>query len=146
MVAVAGKWCPIRANFSKTLWCKLIEKCGRKCCGSGSRISSESGSKLLMTKDCKKIQLKTYLFDKIYLSLPPYRMSCSSYRRRLQPSKSDIYQFFYFYGSFLPSWIRFQSGISDPDPQHCSETNLFWNQILICLSERFSIAAISILL
>jgi hypothetical protein len=47
-----------------------------------------------------------------------------NYRRSLQLSKENIQHFktlnflifFYFYGSFLPSWIRIRIPNTDPDP------------------------------
>jgi hypothetical protein len=51
----------------------------------------------------------------IYLSLGLHKRR-PSYRRSLQLSKENIQQnmkflnFFYFFGSFLPSWIRIQYG------------------------------------
>jgi hypothetical protein len=91
--------------------------------GSGSSISSESGSRVLMTKNWrKKIQLNfLYLF---WSNIPIYlffglHKGRLSYRRSLQPSKENIQHFkklnsltfFYVSGAFLPSWIPL-----NPDP------------------------------
>jgi hypothetical protein len=56
-----------------------------------------------------------------------------SYRRSLQPSKENIqhfkawkfWTFFYFCGSFLPSWIRIRirNLNADPDPDPATQIN-----------------------
>jgi hypothetical protein len=71
------------------------------------------------TKTGKNLQFEFFFnfWSKIaiYLSLrlPKGR---PSYRRSLQPSKENIFTFFYFFGSFLPSWIRICILNADPDP------------------------------
>ncbi len=77
----------------------------------------------MTTKNWKKItaekKIKFFLDQKLSLGLHKER---SSYRRSLQLSKEAIQHFktwtskffFYFCGSFLPSWIRIL--IPDPDP------------------------------
>ncbi len=57
----------------------------------------------------------------IYLSLGLHKV-CPGYRRSLQLTKEPIQHFktwifFYFCGSFLPSWIRIRIQITDPDPK-----------------------------
>ncbi len=94
-----------------------------QCYGSGSGISSYSGSRVLMTKNWK-IQLKFYfLLSKIaiYLSLSLHK-GRPNYRRSLQPFKENIRYFkkwnsityFYF-------WVIFALLYSDLDfdLQHC---------------------------
>ncbi len=93
------------------------------------RSGSGSGSRALMTKNReKKLQLKqkfNFFWIKNY-KLPYLSRGLhkdrSSYRRSLQISKEAIQHFktwafknfFYFRGSFLPSWIRIR--IPNPDP------------------------------
>jgi hypothetical protein len=99
-------------------------------CGSGFSISSEtgSGSKVLMTKNWKKIQLNFFFIDLfwskiyIYLSLGVLK-GRPSYRRSLQASKENqkmkFMNFFsYFCGSFCPSGllIRIRGPPLNPDP------------------------------
>ncbi len=78
--------------------------------GSGSRLLWPNiDKKLLLKKTLNLFVSKTtiYLFLGIHKGRP-------SYRRSLQPSKENIqylktwkfWTFFYFCGSFLPSWIR----------------------------------------
>ncbi len=101
--------------------------------GSGSSILGwipiriQFGSRVLMTKNWKKIhswKRKLIFFTSkttIFLSLGLHK-GRPSYRRRLQLSKENIQHFktwiflifFYFYGTFLPSWIRILN--TDPDP------------------------------
>ncbi len=98
--------------------------------GSGSSILGwiliriQCGSRALMTKNWKKIQLKKKNFGSkttIYLSLGLHKER-PRYRRSLQLSKETIQHFktwtlkkkYYFCGSFLPSWIRIR--IPNPDP------------------------------
>ncbi len=83
-----------------------------------------------MTKNWKKITAEnffTFFFwskTAICLSLGLQKV-CPSYRRSLQLSKEAIQHFktwqfctfFYFCGSFLPSWIRIRIPNPDPDPQ-----------------------------
>ncbi len=67
----------------------------------------------------------TFFLDQtaIYLSLGLHKV-CPSCRRNLQLSKEAIQHFkswtftnfFYFRGSFLPSWIRIRIPNTDPDP------------------------------
>ncbi len=90
--------------------------------GSGSivwgwrsiRIRIQSGSRALMTKNWKILQLKkklNFFWSKttIYLSLGLHKV-CPSYRRsrssQKRPSNTSKHDFFYLCGSFLPSWIR----------------------------------------
>ncbi len=73
----------------------------------------------------KKIESwkKKKLSNAIYLSPILYEVR-PSYRRSLQLSKENIQQFktwnfftfFFFCGSFLPSWIRIRIWNADPDP------------------------------
>jgi hypothetical protein len=94
--------------------------------GPGSKISSESGSRVLMTKNCIKKTFKKIMFFSskavIYLSLGHLKGS-PSYRKSLRPPppkkehpalQKRNYKVFYFCRSFLPSWIRIR--IADPDP------------------------------
>ncbi len=102
----------------------------RNTCHLGSSIFSNcgSGSRVWWPKNEKKLQLEIQLsfsWSKIaiYLSLGLHK-GRPSYRRSLQPSKENIQHFktwklcifFYFYGSFLPSWIRIRNLNADPDP------------------------------
>ncbi len=105
------------------------------------RIRIQSGSRVLMTKSWKKVTAEkkfNFFLSKttIYLSLGLHK-GRPSYRRSLQLSKENIQHFktcnfwifFYFCGSFLPSWIRIQIRIPNtdpdpltwlnPDPKHC---------------------------
>ncbi len=121
---------PLRPQVQKTIF--------HQGCGSAF-ISSGSGSSILgwipiririqgfnlMTKNWKKItaeKKKKFFWSKttIYLFLSLHKER-PSYRRSLQLSKEAIQHFrtwtlrknFYFWGSFLPSWIRIR--IPDPD-------------------------------
>ncbi len=86
--------------------------------GSGSSISSESGSRVLMTKNRKKTSRKffyIFFWSKIAIYL------CPSYRRSLQPSKETIQllkkwnlTFFYVWGSFYPLGAGYRSGLRIP--------------------------------
>jgi hypothetical protein len=92
-------------------------------------IRIQSGSRVLMTKTWKKfIAGKIFLIffkskTTIYISLGLHK-GFPSYRRSLQPSKENIQHlktwnfliFFYFCGSFLPSWIQIRTPEPDTDP------------------------------
>ncbi len=101
--------------------------------GSGSSILGwipiriQSGSRALMTKNWTKLQLKKKILvgskATIYLSLGLHKER-PSYRRSLQLSTEAIQHFktwtftifFYFCGSFLPSWTRIRNpAVSDTD-------------------------------
>ncbi len=105
--------------------------------GSGSKSGYASRSKfntdpgLKWPKIEKKLQLKFFFLfwskTAIYLSLGLHKV-CPSYRRSLQLSKEAIQWsntskhellpiFFYFCGSFLPSWVRIRIPNTNPDPQ-----------------------------
>ncbi len=81
---------------------------------------NRSGSRALMTKNWGKIySVKNFMFfDKklhYYLSLGLHK-GCPSYRRSLKrehPALQNIkfLNFFYFCGSYLPSWIRIRISI-----------------------------------
>ncbi len=90
------------------------------------RIRIQSGSSALMTKK--------WIYLIFFTQILQFHKVCPSYRRSLQLSKEAIHHFkheffqifFYFCGSFLPSWIRIpnpdpQTRLNpDPDPQPCS--------------------------
>ncbi len=111
-----------------------MQGCGSAFISSGSgssilsripiRIRIQSGSRALMTKNWRRkitAGKKIKFFLKIYLSLGLHKER-PSYRRSLQLSKEVIQdfktwtlkKFFFFCGSFLPSWIRIR--IPNPDP------------------------------
>ncbi len=84
----------------------------------GSRVlMTENWKKKYSWKETKKIRSKTT----IYLSL--LYKGRPSYRRNLQLSKENIQHFkhekflnfFYFYVSFLPSWIRIRNTVKNTD-------------------------------
>ncbi len=87
------------------------------------RIRIQSGSRALMTKNCKKITAEKFFFSFKNCNLPIPRPfikyvqvieeAFSSQKRPSNTSKHEL--FFYFCGSFLPSWIRIR--IPNPDPQ-----------------------------
>ncbi len=94
-----------------------------------------------MTKNWQKITTENFIFlfwskTAIYLSLGLHNV-CPSYRRSLQlskrPSNTSKHEllpiFFYFCGSFLPSWIRIRIPNTDPDPD--PETRLNTDPIRI---------------
>jgi hypothetical protein len=133
--------------------CPVTKLCSKQCRGSvflkiriqiqiwiQNLSESGSGSRVLMTKNGKKIQLKIFLYlllIKICNLLIPRGLhkGRASYRRSLQPSKENSQHFrkislltdSYFSGSFFPPGSRsrdpIESGSSpdpdtDPDPQH----------------------------
>ncbi len=108
-------------------------------CGSGFRIPDPDpwpGSRVWWPKIEKNLELEIYFLFfwsiiAIYLSLGLHK-GHPSYRRSLQPSKENIQYlktwkfltFFYFCGSFLPSWIwiriqqlKLMRIHADPDPK-----------------------------
>ncbi len=111
---------PICIQTSPVLWIQFIES------GSGSSISSESGygsgsesgSRVLMSKNWKKHSWKLFyilFWSKIAIDLfLGLHKGRPSYRRSHQPSKESIQHFkgwnlltvLNFSVSFLPSWIR----------------------------------------
>jgi hypothetical protein len=117
-------------------------------CGSGFRIripDPGSGSRVWWPKiekitAEKKINLFFGPKTTIYLSLGLHK-GRPSYRRSLQPSKKNIQHFktwkfctfFYFCGSFSPSWIRIRirnlNADPDPDPKPWFFTLLQVSQI-----------------
>ncbi len=82
-------------------------------CGSGSISGSSSGSRVLMTKNFKKLELENFFYIclqkiVIYLSLDLHKER-ASYRRRLRSSKGNIHSkhensllFSLFVGHFCP--------------------------------------------
>ncbi len=114
--------------------------------GSGSsvggwrpiRIRIQSGSRALMTKNWKKItaekKIKIFLNLKLQFTYPQASIkyvqvteeAFSSQKRPSNTSKHELLQiFFYFCGSFLPSWIRIHwpdwyGSNPDPDPKPCA--------------------------
>ncbi len=120
-------------------------------CGSGS--GSGSRPRVLMTKNLKMFTAEfffIYFMDKncnFYKPKPPLRTS--KLQEILQPSKENIQHFktwiffFYFWGSFLPSWIRIRIRIRTPkaDPDFASSrpnqqksliTGDFYKKKVIC--------------
>ncbi len=93
----------------------LHQFCGSSILGqSGCRSSFESGSRVLMTKNCQNLQLK----KKNFL----YQKSKFIWTSKLQekPSATSKYQvsslFFYLCEPCLLSWIRIRLSNADPDP------------------------------
>ncbi len=95
----------------------------------------QSGSRSLMAKNWKKLQLKKNLNFfwsniAIYLSLGLHKV-CPSYRRSLQLSKEAIQHFkswtftnfFLLLSVILPSWIRVRIRIPNPDPDQLAHLN-----------------------
>ncbi len=92
-------------------------------CHSGSGSCSESRSKVLMTKNWKKITAEIkfkFFWSKIaiYLPLGLYK-GRPSYRRSFHPSKENLalqnLNFLHFCVSFWPVWIRIRILDADPD-------------------------------
>ncbi len=101
--------------------------------GSGSRgrgwrsiwIRIQSGSRALMTKNLKQItaekKLNFFLIKNCNLPIPRPLWSMSKLQKkpashkRGHPTLQNM-NFFYFCGSFLPSWIRIRIPNTDPDP------------------------------
>ncbi len=89
------------------------------------RIRGLYDQNLTKFKAEKKIELFFWLKTTIYLTLGLHKRR-PSYKRSLQLSKENIHHlktwnfliFFYFWGSFLPSWIqiRIPNTCLDPDP------------------------------
>ncbi len=99
-------------------------------CGSGFRIripDPDPNWKKFITGNLIFIVL---IKIAIYLSLGLHK-GRPSYRRSLQFSKENIQHFkrwkfcpfFYFFGSFLPSWIRISNLYADPDPDPAAQIN-----------------------
>jgi hypothetical protein len=75
---------------------------------SGFSISNESRSRVLMTKYWRiKKQLKIAILS-LHKGRPSYRREAYSLQKRTYSTKKtkQLFTCFYFYGSFLPSWIQ----------------------------------------
>ncbi len=135
---------PLSRSFvSVPLWCTIIfphalkncmfceQFCGSAFISIRIRVwdrhfkSSGSGSRDLMTKSCKILQLKLINFlikiwNTLYLSLGLHE-GCPHYRRRLQPQKRTSSTSKQYLFPFCFKWANF--AYLDPDPDRADQIN-----------------------